>query len=99
MEGVCPPGTHSLSSHPFTFLPRQDFSSGAPAVTAQKMVIERSKSGRELTPGWESQFLGRLIRSPASPRRRKGSGALKEEIGIWNSGGGKDKCLVFLYIP
>ena len=27
-----------------------------------------------------------------APRRRKGSGALKEEIGVWNSqGGGKDK--------
>ena len=30
---------------------------------------------------WESQFLGRLIRSPGSPRRRKGSGALEVEIG------------------
>ena len=29
---------------------------------------------------WESQFLGRLIRSPGSPRRKKGSGALKVEI-------------------
>ena len=29
---------------------------------------------------WESQFLGRLIRSPGSPRRRKGSGALEVEI-------------------
>ena len=28
----------------------------------------------------ESQFLGRLIRSQESPRRRKGSGVLKEEI-------------------
>ena len=28
---------------------------------------------------WESQFLGRLIRSPGSPRRREGSGILKEE--------------------
>ena len=43
---------------------------------------------------WESQFLGSLIRSPESPTRREGSGALKEEIGIWNSQGGrKDKCL------
>ena len=33
------------------------------------------------------------------PRRRKGSGALEVEIGVWNSqGGGKDK-LVFVYIP
>ena len=31
-------------------------------------------------------------KSARSPRRRKGSGALKEEIGVWNSqGGGKDK--------
>ena len=35
-----------------------------------------------------SQFLGRLIRSPGSLRRRKGSGALKAEIGVWNSQGG-----------
>ena len=42
--------------------------------------------------GWESQFLGRLIRSPWSPNWREGSGVLKEEIGVWNSqGGGKDK--------
>ena len=34
-----------------------------------------------------SQFLGRLIRSPGSLRRRKGSGALREEIGVWNSRG------------
>ena len=41
-----------------------------------------------------SQFLGRLITSPRPPRRRKGSGALKEEIGVCNSqGGGKEKCL------
>ena len=49
---------------------------------------------------WESQFLGRLLRSPGSPRRRKGSGALKVEIGVWNSQGrGKDKLLFFVYIP
>ena len=40
---------------------------------------------------WESQFLGRLIRSPGSPRRRKGSGALKVETGVWNSQEEKDK--------
>ena len=39
-----------------------------------------------------SQFLGRLIRSLRSLRRREGFGALKEGIGVWNSqGGGKDK--------
>ena len=32
--------------------------------------------------------LGRLITCPGSPRRRKGSRALKE-IGVWNSQGGK----------
>ena len=48
--------------------------------------------------GWESQFLGRLIRSPGSPRRREGSGPLKEKIGVWNSQGGvKDKCLFFFF--
>ena len=45
---------------------------------------------------WESQFLSRLIRSLGSPRRKKGSGALEEEIGVWNSqGGAKDKQLFF----
>ena len=43
---------------------------------------------------WESQFLGRLIRSPGPLRRRKGSEVLKEKVGVWNSqGAGKDKCL------
>ena len=39
---------------------------------------------------WESQFLGRLIRSPGFPRR-KGSGALEKEKGVWGSQGEKDK--------
>ena len=48
----------------------------------------------------ETQFLGRLIRSLGSPRRRKGPGVLEEEIGVWNSQrGGKDKHLFSLYIP
>ena len=38
---------------------------------------------------WETQFLGRLIRSSGYLRRRKGSGALKVEIGVWNSQGGE----------
>jgi len=43
-------------------------------------------------PAIESQFLGRLIRSPRSLRWRKGSGALEVEIGIWGfQGEGKDK--------
>ena len=41
----------------------------------------------------ENQFLGRLI---SQGKRRKGSGAFKEKIGVWNSqGGGKDKHLFF----
>ena len=45
---------------------------------------------------WESQFLGRLIRSLWSPRRRKESGALEEEIGFWScQGGEKDKSFFF----
>ena len=41
-----------------------------------------------------SQFLGRLIGSPGCPRRRERSGALKAEVGVWNSqGGGKHKHL------
>ena len=48
---------------------------------------------------WESQILGRLIRSLRSPRRREGSGLLEEEIGVWNSQGrGKDDCLSFFFL-
>ena len=43
----------------------------------------------------ESQFLSRLI-SPGSPRRRKGSRALKKKKGVWGSQGEKDK--LFSYI-
>ena len=42
----------------------------------------------------ESQFLGRLIRSLGSSRS-EGSGALEEEIGVWNSRGGNDKLFFF----
>ena len=49
---------------------------------------------------WKIQFQGRLIRSPRSPKRRKGYGALKEKIGVWHSQrGGKEKCFSFFYIP
>ena len=44
---------------------------------------------------WESQFLHRLIRSPGSPRRRKGSGAFREKEVCNPQGGGKDKHLFF----
>ena len=50
---------------------------------------------KESTTTNESQFLGRLIRSPGSPRRRKGSRALKVEIGVWNSQGGRKDELFF----
>ena len=46
---------------------------------------------------WESQFLGRLIRSPGSPRRREESGALEEKIGISSSQGGKKDKFFFLH--
>ena len=42
--------------------------------------------------GHESQFLGRLIRSPGFLSRRTGSGALKKEKSILDFQGEKDKC-------
>ena len=43
--------------------------------------------------GWggevnESQFLGRLLRSLGSSKKRERSGVLEEEIGAWSSQGG-----------
>ena len=46
-----------------------------------------------------SHFLDRLARSPGSPRRKKGSGALEVEIGVWNSQEGEKDNFFFLYIP
>ena len=41
---------------------------------------------------------GARIRSPGTPRRRKGSGALKKEKGVQGSQGGeKDKHFFFLH--
>ena len=52
----------------------------------------------KLTRYWESQFLGRLIRSSGFPRRRKGCGALEGEMGVCNSQGGEnDKSLFPLH--
>ena len=45
----------------------------------------------------ESQFLGRLIRSPVSSRRRKGSRALEKEKGVGVSQGGEKDKHFFLY--
>ena len=45
--------------------------------------------------GWESLFLGRLIRSPGSPRRRKGSGALQKEKGVWGIKGKRTNIFFF----
>jgi hypothetical protein len=39
-----------------------------------------------------------LIRSPGFPRRREGSEALKEEIGVWGSQGG-EKDNIFFFKP
>ena len=63
-------------------------------VSLGNIILLKEKGGmRESIPR-------HVIRSPGSLRRRSGSRALKEEIGVWNSqGGGKDKRLVFLYIP
>ena len=48
--------------------------------------------------GMRESIPRQVDRSPGSPRRRKESGALKEEIGVWNSqGGGKDKHLFFFF--
>ena len=60
-----------------------------------------SKSRNSLLPfrvlhSWESQFLGKMIRSPGSLRRRKGSRALEEEIGIWSSQG-REKGKIFFF--
>ena len=49
-------------------------------------------------PQWESQFLGRLIISPWSLRRRKGYEALKEQTGVGNfQVGGKGKLLFSIF--
>ena len=45
--------------------------------------------------GPESQFLGKVIRSQGPRRRREGSGALKEEIGVWSSQGGERNTFFF----
>ena len=47
---------------------------------------------------WESQLLARLIRSPRTPRKRKGSGALKKEKGVQGSQGGEKDKHFFFYI-
>ena len=69
---------------------------------AMPRTVARRASLSFTVSQWESQSPGRLIRSPGFLRRRKGSGALEEEIGVWNSQeGGKDKSffLFILYIP
>ena len=42
-----------------------------------------------------AQFLGRLTRSPGSPKRTEGSGASEEEKGVCDSQEGKNKHLFF----
>ena len=46
------------------------------SLSLGNIILVKEKGERE------SQFLGRLKRSQGSPRRRKGSGTLKEEIGV-----------------
>ena len=58
------------------------------------LEIKPVKWGLEISD-FESQFLGRLIRIPGFPRKRDGSGALKEEIGVWNSQGGRKDTFFF----
>ena len=72
-ERVCPPRAPSLSSHPLPFLAGRT-SAQANCCHRQRTAIQRSKSGREETPGWEGQFLSRLIGSPGVPKER----------GLWN---------------
>ena len=47
----------------------------------------------------QSQFLCRFDKKLGSARRREGSGALEEEIGVWSSQGGEKDKLFFFYIP
>ena len=57
-------------------------------------VLQASLSST--TSQWDSQFLGRLMRRPGFLGRKRGSGVLEEETGVWNSqGGGKDKHFSF----
>ena len=58
----------------------------------QQVTLLRELAGTEewvRVGGSESQLLGKLIGSQGSPRRKEGSGALKEEIGVWSSQGGE----------
>ena len=60
----------------------------------QARVLEWGAIAFSAEDGTESQFLGRLIRSPRSLRRRRrrrreGSRALEKEKGVWGSQGKK----------
>ena len=67
-------------------------------TTLMAEVEEEQNSPLMEMKEWDSQFLGMLIRSLGSPRRRKGSRALKEEIGVWNSQGGGTKVLFSTFL-
>ena len=54
-------------------------------------MVGSPKRKRKGSPKKKSHLLDRLIRSPGPPRRRKGSGALEKEKGVWGSLGEKDK--------
>ena len=50
------------------------------------LLKEKGGGGGEVN---ESQFLGRLLRSLGSSKKRERSGVLEEEIGAWSSQGGE----------
>ena len=53
---------------------------GETPTVCQRLFMCESESHSVMFDSLQlSQFLGRLIRSPGSPRRREGSGILKEE--------------------
>ena len=60
------------------------------SLSLGNVILLKEKGGE-----WESQFLSRLIRSPESPRRGKGSGAPKEEKGVRGSQGRERKIIFF----
>ena len=58
-------------------------------LSVDNIILLKEKEGLR-------ESIGRFIRSPGSSmRRRKESGALKEEISVWNSQGGEKEKLFF----
>ena len=60
-------------------------------LSVDNIILLKEKEGLR-------ESIGRFIRSPGSSmRRRKESGALKEEISVWNSQGGEKDKYFFLH--